>query len=173
MRTGRLLCGAALALAIGTPAFAQQAAQDGAAERDDQTIIVTATRREQTLQEVPISVAVVGGEQLEQKGTLLFDDVADGVPNLQIDRTNGNFAITMRGLGAGTGNLRDILVPPGRCKGIGANQNFTMPVAARFGGGAGHAARFRLGIGGDSIFKIENQSVSRQRPGLFQSTRIR
>ncbi len=105
MRTGKLLCGGVLALAIGTPAFAQDAAPDGATERDDQTIIVTATRREQTLQEVPISVAVVSGDQIEKQGILLFDDVQDSVPNLQIDRTNGNFAITMRGLGAGTGNL--------------------------------------------------------------------
>ncbi len=105
MKMKTLLCGGAMALALGTPAFAQEAAADGASARDDQTIIVTATRREQTLQEVPISVAVVGGKQLEEKGTLLFDDVADSVPNLQIDRTNGNFAITMRGLGAGTGNL--------------------------------------------------------------------
>lgn len=105
MRTGKLLCGGALALAIGTPAFAQETKSDGATERDDQTIIVTATRREQTLQEVPISVAVVSGDQIEKQGILLFDDVQDSVPNLQIDRTNGNFAITMRGLGAGTGNL--------------------------------------------------------------------
>jgi iron complex outermembrane receptor protein len=101
----RLLCGGAMALALGTPALAQETAADGATARDDQTIIVTATRREQTLQEVPISVAVVSGDQIEKQGILLFDDVQDSVPNLQIDRTNGNFAITMRGLGAGTGNL--------------------------------------------------------------------
>ncbi|PAL19595.1 TonB-dependent receptor [Sphingopyxis sp. GW247-27LB] len=105
MKIGILLCGSAVALAMGTPALAQEAASDGASERDDQSIIVTATRREQTLQEVPISVAVVSGDQIEKQGILLFDDVQDNVPNLQIDRTNGNFAITMRGLGAGTGNL--------------------------------------------------------------------
>lgn len=105
MKIAKLCCGSALALAIGTPALAQEAAPDGASERDDQSIIVTATRREQTLQEVPISVAVVSGDQIEKQGILLFDDVQDNVPNLQIDRTNGNFAITMRGLGAGTGNL--------------------------------------------------------------------
>ena len=107
MTIARLFWGSALALALGTPALAQQADAEGAAARDDdpQAIIVTATRREQTLQEVPISVAVVGGDQIEKQGILLFDDVQDSVPNLQIDRTNGNFAITMRGLGAGTGNL--------------------------------------------------------------------
>ena len=105
MKIGILLCGSAVALAIGTPALAQEAAPDTASERDDQSIIVTATRREQTLQEVPISVAVVSGDQIEKQGILLFDDVQDNVPNLQIDRTNGNFAITMRGLGAETPDL--------------------------------------------------------------------
>lgn len=106
MKIGTMLWGSALALVMVTPAFGQEAPQEGADARDDaQTIIVTATRREQTLQEVPISVAVVSGDQIEQQGILLFDDVQDTVPNLQIDRTNGNFAITMRGLGAGTGNL--------------------------------------------------------------------
>ena len=42
----RLLCGGAMALALGTPALAQEAA-DGATARDDQTIIVTATRRDE------------------------------------------------------------------------------------------------------------------------------
>lgn len=106
MKTARVFWGTALALVMGSPAFAQDAAPEGAEARDDgQTIIVTATRREQTLQEVPISVAVVSGDQIEKSGILLFDDVQDTVPNLQVDRTNGNFAITMRGLGAGTGNL--------------------------------------------------------------------
>lgn len=106
MKTNSMIWGAALALVMGTPAFAQDVAPEGARASDDgQTIIVTATRREQTLQEVPISVAVISGDQIEKSGILLFDDVQDSVPNLQIDRTNGNFAITMRGLGAGTGNL--------------------------------------------------------------------
>lgn len=105
-----LFLGSALALVIGSPAFAQEAAQkppeqSAQTRSDPNVIIVTATRREQTLQEVPISVAVLGGEQIEKSGILLFDDLQASVPNLQIDRTNGNFAITMRGLGAGTGNL--------------------------------------------------------------------
>jgi len=68
-------------------------------------VVVTAGKREQTLQDVPISVAVVGGKQIEQAGVVLFNDLQSSVPNLQIDQTNGNFAITMRGLGSGTGNL--------------------------------------------------------------------
>ncbi|WP_417595175.1 TonB-dependent receptor [Parasphingorhabdus sp.] len=105
-----LFFSSALAVAISSPAVAQDTVQDmgtetAASRSDSETIVVTATRREQTLQEVPISVAVIGGEQIETSGILLFDDLQASVPNLQIDRTNGNFAITMRGLGAGTGNL--------------------------------------------------------------------
>src|SRR3546814_1134969 len=88
MTIARLLWGSALALALGTPALAQEAEKAGARTLDDpEAIIVTATRREQTLQEVPISVAVVGGGQIEKQGILLFDAVQDRVPNLQSDRS--------------------------------------------------------------------------------------
>lgn len=106
MKSSKFLGGAVLALAVGSPALAQDDAGQGQqANAAPPPIIVTATRREQTLQEVPISVAVVGGEQIEDSGIVLFDDLQAQIPNLQIDRTNGNFAISMRGLGAGTANL--------------------------------------------------------------------
>lgn len=34
-----------------------------------------------------------------------FTDLQSVVPNLQIDQTNGNYAITIRGLGSGASNL--------------------------------------------------------------------
>jgi iron complex outermembrane receptor protein len=97
---GGLICGA-------TPAFAQEAAADEEAstEAGANDIIVTATRRPQTLQEVPISVGVVTGAAIEQQGQRLFTDLQASVPNLQIDNTNGNYAITIRGLGSGANNL--------------------------------------------------------------------
>lgn len=89
----------ALAISIATTGAA--AAQDTALEE----VIVTANKREQTLQEVPISVAVVSGAKIQKEGIVQFNDLQSSVPNLQIDQTNGNFAITIRGLGAGPGNL--------------------------------------------------------------------
>ncbi len=95
-----------LMIALAHPAAAQEleaaAATDAAGSED---IIVTASRRPQTLQEVPISVGVVTGAAIEQQGQRLFTDLQSSVPNLQIDNTNGNYAITIRGLGSGANNL--------------------------------------------------------------------
>lgn len=91
------------------PAYAQDAAAGAGDQASDQPdsndIIVTATRRPQTLQEVPISVGVVTGAAIERQGQRLFTDLQASVPNLQIDNTNGNYAITIRGLGSGANNL--------------------------------------------------------------------
>ncbi|MFT3977991.1 MAG: TonB-dependent receptor [Sphingomonas bacterium] len=91
-----LLAGGAVLALPSTPALAQEAGND---------IIVTATRRPQTLLDVPLSVAVVSGADLDKMGTRQFNDLQGSVPNLQIDQTNGNFVINMRGLGSGGGNL--------------------------------------------------------------------
>jgi iron complex outermembrane recepter protein len=92
----------ASALAISICSLEPSAAQPSSTLEE---VIVTATKREQTLQEVPISVSVVGGEQIQREGIVQFNELQASVPNLQIDQTNANFAITIRGLGAGAGNL--------------------------------------------------------------------
>ena len=83
-----------------SPAYA---ASEASAKVDE--IIVTATKRAQTLQEVPISLAAVTGDTLDAQAVRQFTDLQSMVPNLQIDQTNGNYAITIRGLGPGPGNL--------------------------------------------------------------------
>ncbi len=107
-----LMLGVALPLLAlsATPAFAQDAGPAPADQRNAQQplgndVVVTATRRPQTLLDVPLSVAVVSGDSLNQMGIRQFNDLQSGIPNLQIDQTNGNFVINMRGLGSGGGNL--------------------------------------------------------------------
>ena len=61
---------AAVALAFAAPAWAQQAAP--AAQKDKEartldTVTVTAQKREENLQKVPISLQVLGNAQLEQQ----------------------------------------------------------------------------------------------------------
>ncbi|MGH6610920.1 MAG: TonB-dependent receptor, partial [Burkholderiaceae bacterium] len=56
----------------------------GASGREDvlEEVIVTATWREQSLAEVPLSVAVLERQQLEDAGLQHFEDVLSAVPNL-------------------------------------------------------------------------------------------
>lgn len=97
-----LLLGAS---AVALLAASQAMAQDGAPAATVDEVIVTATKREQSLRDVPISMAAVSGANLEAQAVKQFTDLQSVVPNLQIDQTNGNYAITIRGLGSGASNL--------------------------------------------------------------------
>ncbi|NQY04213.1 MAG: TonB-dependent receptor plug domain-containing protein, partial [Halieaceae bacterium] len=69
-------------------------------------VIVTAAKREQTLQEVPIAVSVVSGQQIEQAQVLDIKDLQTLVPSLRVTQlqssANTNFII--RGFGNGANN---------------------------------------------------------------------
>lgn len=77
-------------------------AQDGVIEE----IVVTAAKRQSTLQEVPIAVAVVAGEDIEKAQILDLKDLQSLVPSLKINTlqnsVNTNFFI--RGFGNGANN---------------------------------------------------------------------
>ena len=68
-------------------------------------VVVTAQKREQSLQEVPISLSVVGGDMLENMGVRDFNDLAEFIPNFFVQDTPGNYAIYIRGMGSTAGNL--------------------------------------------------------------------
>ncbi|MHA6718849.1 TonB-dependent receptor [Sphingomonas sp. RS6] len=85
------------------PAGDQQGTAQGAAEDSDalQEIIVTAQKREQNLQDVPVAVSAIGADQLEARGVTTVTDVARVAPSLTItENTNatGN-SINLRGIG--------------------------------------------------------------------------
>ena len=69
-------------------------------------VIVTATKRAQTLQEVPVAVSVVDGETMEQARILDILDLQSIVPSLRVPQFQGsnqvNFVI--RGFGNGANN---------------------------------------------------------------------
>jgi iron complex outermembrane recepter protein len=90
----------ALALAsIAMPAFAQDAAAEDGAEAPG--IIVTAQKREENLQEVPIAISVLGGEQLANSGALTLENAQYLVPSLNFRKagTTLNQALFLRGVG--------------------------------------------------------------------------
>ncbi len=87
------------ALAItSAPAWSQETADDGAASDE---IIVTAQKREENLQNIPLAVSVVGGEQLANSGALNLENAQTLVPSLNFRKsgTTLNQALFLRGVG--------------------------------------------------------------------------
>ncbi len=76
-------------------------AQDGARKSLDE-ITVTARRREESLQEVPLSISVISGDDLERIGAADIIEIAQSSPNvtLEVSRgTNSTLTAFIRGVG--------------------------------------------------------------------------
>ena len=107
--SGRPLGAAALLALLSSvphPGLAQQAAQAQATEEAApsgplQEVTVTATRREQSLSKVPISVTALTQESLDDRGIKDFSEVARFTPGVNFD-TSGTNNISIRGI-SGTG----------------------------------------------------------------------
>jgi iron complex outermembrane recepter protein len=124
-----LLSGTALAFALGAgPAFAQSATETGPpavevasadvqpaqahsappAQTGDGEIVVTARRRSENLQDVPLAVSVIGGGQLDATGSSNVLRLTQIQPSLQYYSSNPrNSAANIRGLGAPFGLTND------------------------------------------------------------------
>ena len=90
--------GAVLTLAA-LPAAAQTAAE--AHTTTVQDIVVTAQRREQSSQDVGVALSVIGGQDLDEKGVQVINDIENVVPNLEVDSQfgSGQPAFRIRGIG--------------------------------------------------------------------------
>jgi iron complex outermembrane receptor protein len=98
-----LLSGASLAAmgALTQPALAQDA------EEVTDEIVVTATGRAAAIQDVPLAVTAVSGEQLENSGVQDLRDVTQVAPSLQMGTGQSNSSGTIariRGIGTGSDN---------------------------------------------------------------------
>ncbi|MDP9422000.1 MAG: TonB-dependent receptor [Pseudomonadota bacterium] len=111
--TARALLLAGAALLFAQPAWAQdaeqvaaepneQAEEAGAEPAETGEIVVTARRRAEALQDVPIAVTAYSGEQLEREGAIDITDVGDTTPNVTLETSRGtNTTLTafIRGVG--------------------------------------------------------------------------
>ncbi|TAL03752.1 MAG: TonB-dependent receptor [Rhodospirillaceae bacterium] len=88
-----LASAAAVSLLVALPAIAE------AAEGDVETIIVTAQRRAERLQDVPITVTNISNEQLTSAGTQNLSDIAKLTPALRFDNLGVWAQPTIRGVG--------------------------------------------------------------------------
>lgn len=95
MKKGLLIAGSLIAMATATPVWAAEAAEEGGGE-----IVVTAQKRVENVQDVPISISVVGGEELQKQGSASLVDYAGYVPGMQVrsSGTPGQGTITLRGV---------------------------------------------------------------------------
>ena len=68
----------------------------------DNVIVVTAQKREQTLAEIPQSITVLGGDQLEEQQATSFVDYAAQIPGLSLEQSNpGQTRVILRGVNTG------------------------------------------------------------------------
>src|SRR3546814_9771165 len=104
-------CALAIALVAG-PAAAQTVEPAVAADTDASVeannfgiadIVVTARRRAENLQDVPIAISAIAGENLAARGLFKTEDLMGSIPNLQIGSFVGSATpnITLRGIGVG------------------------------------------------------------------------
>ncbi len=69
---------------------------------DSGEIVVTARRRAEALQDVPIAVTAYSGEQLEREGAIDITDIGDTTPNVTLETsrgTNSTLTAFIRGVG--------------------------------------------------------------------------
>ncbi len=89
------ICGSIFAHSAGSNA---EAISNSTGELDD--IVVTARKRQENSQDVPISIIAVSGQQLDRSHTYLLTDVVQLIPNMQLQFINPRqTAFSIRGLG--------------------------------------------------------------------------
>ena len=107
---------ASTALAVcafaATPAFAQDAEPDTSATAepavDDNVIIVTATRRAEDVQDIPLAVTAVSPAQLERQGVVNVQDITTVSPSFSTSNAqlaSGSVVLRIRGVGTTSNNI--------------------------------------------------------------------
>jgi len=103
MKCIRAVSGFALATCLAAPAVAQETAK-AAGQGGLEDIVVTATKRAQNLQDVPVAVSAISQTALQNQGVFETSDLNHSMPNLQVSSPYGqqqpNFSL--RGIGVGT-----------------------------------------------------------------------
>ncbi len=106
------LCGTAIGLAVATPSIAQDSGADLADEQAVQRsggiedIIVTAQKRAENVQDVPIAISAFGGDSLRERSVSDISQLSNAAPNVTLDAGtpfSGSSAVLsafVRGIGA-------------------------------------------------------------------------
>ena len=130
---------------ISSVAIGIAVASSGAYSAELEEIIVTAQKRAESLQDVPISMSALDGSKIEEAGIHSFQELTGYVPNLSITENAVNTIIGMRGVG------------------IGANQSFEQSVGIYVDGiHYGKSRQVRTGL-----FDLQQVEVLRGPQGIL------
>lgn len=111
VRTARTFLLSTLLAGVCLPATTALAQDPGASEENSEEIVVTARRREEALQDVPVAVTAVSAAELERRQIDTIAQVGESVPNLnfQTGAPTGTGASTpsvfIRGIGSSETSL--------------------------------------------------------------------
>lgn len=107
-------------LSLSSPVFAETTDEAAAVAQEQRSsagtgdtdapedIIVTARRRQETAQEIPIAVSVVGGDQIDNTGSFNVGRLQQLTPTLQFYSSNPrNTSVNIRGIGVPFGLTND------------------------------------------------------------------
>ena len=103
-RVGRrsLLLAGSASLILANPALAQDAAVNDADNAEGNVIIVTATKRDTTIQDVPFSINAQTQEDIQRSGAVTLEDLSRNVAGLTIQNLGpGQSQVSVRGISAG------------------------------------------------------------------------
>lgn len=97
---------ASSAVGVSGTAVAQQAAQETQAHRVIEEVVVTATKREESMQDIPLTVQALGAEALESRNINNFTDYVHQLPNVSFaGRGPGQNDVYIRGISTSKGSL--------------------------------------------------------------------
>lgn len=91
--------------AAAEPSLPAGAKQELRSSRALEEVVVTAQKRVESLQDVPIAVSVVSGDKIREAGTTNLQDLSVSVPNLYITESFVGDSMFVRGVGSGQNNL--------------------------------------------------------------------
>lgn len=106
-----LLVGSSLSIMGASAVQAQEETEAGQAptsiseatvQADQGEIVVTAQKRNQNLQDVPISISVISGEDIADAGIVRFQDLSTSIPNFTVSSNPISDTISMRGISSAT-----------------------------------------------------------------------
>lgn len=104
MKFTKLHCAVLSAIAASTPLHAEETAKKEHTKIE--VIEVTATKRSESIQEVPVTVTAITGDSLEKLGVANFDEYVEFLPSVSFQGTGpGQNEIIMRGAATNQTNI--------------------------------------------------------------------